>query len=100
MNLIMIPATAFPSLQQIAIKQTSSRTYSFEIYLKLSEFIQHVLRMRFLAHTLLAKKDLTENISNLINNLKNSRDDKDFDHHAIVYCLYLLGAYKEASQFI
>lgn len=100
MKITTIPATAFPILQQIAVNQTSLREFSFETYLKLTELIQHVFRMRSFALSLLINTKSKTNSLVLTDYLNVLQNAERLDHHGVVYYLYLLGAYKEASQFV
>ncbi len=95
-----LPATAFPRLQQLTVRETQLHNISFERYLHLSEFVQNVWLARFCALQILTSCLSDEaNIKGLINRLRDGACG-NLDHHGSVFALYILGAYQEASELV
>ncbi len=94
------PATAFPRLLKLAVGQTLVHSVSFESYLLLCEFVQQVLFTRQRAIKLITSiaPSNQDGIARLIERLRIG--DCNLDHHGAVFGLYILGAYREASELV
>lgn len=100
MDLQDLPATAFPKLQQLVVRQTQVHNLPFEGYLLLCEFVQNVWRARLHALTVLSSSLSDEaDIRALIRRLRSGTSES-LNHHGSVFALYLLGAYQEAAELV
>src|ERR1051326_3228962 len=96
-----VPPTAFPRLLQLAVSQTFLHSIPFESYLLLCDSVQHVLLTRYAAIRVLTSVE-TSNQDAVFKLLEVLRagDCESFDHNGSVFGLYVLGAYKDASQLV